>query len=79
MMKLVRNTICAAALFSSPALAQSELNVVAPWSNLHAYEAVERPFWSDELPKLTEGALTARVSNYSELGLSGAELLRLAT
>ncbi len=79
MMKLVRNTICAAALFSSPALAQSELNVVAPWSNLHAYEAVERPFWSDELPKLTDGALTARVSNYSELGLSGAELLRLAT
>ncbi|MGI6853410.1 TRAP transporter substrate-binding protein [Mesorhizobium sp. 1B3] len=80
MKELLRNTLCAVALLvCGPAMAQTQLNVVTPWSNLHAYEAIERPFWSDELPNLTQQALTARVSNYSELGLSGAELLRLAT
>ena len=61
------------------AYAETQLNVVAPWSNLNAYGKIEAPFWTEELPAKTNGALTAKLSNYSELGLGGAELLRLAS
>ncbi|WP_163852078.1 TRAP transporter substrate-binding protein [Pseudooceanicola aestuarii] len=61
------------------AQAQTQLNVVAPWSSLNAYGAVEQPFWTKDFPAATGGDLTAKLSNYSELGLGGAELLRLAS
>jgi TRAP-type C4-dicarboxylate transport system substrate-binding protein len=80
MKKLLGSTLFAAALgLMSPVHAQTQLNVVAPWSNLNAYEAVEKPFWAEKLPQLTDDKLSAKLSNYSELGLAGAELLRLAT
>lgn len=69
-------TLCVAA---SAATAQTEINVVAPWSNLNAYGKIEQPFWTEGLPVATGGDLTAKLSNYSELGLGGAELLRLAS
>lgn len=64
---------------SGVAQAQTELNVVAPWSTLNAYGAVEQPFWTESFSARTDGDLTAKLSNYSELGLGGAELLRLAS
>ncbi|WP_435538033.1 TRAP transporter substrate-binding protein [Azospirillum sp. ST 5-10] len=80
MKKVLHSVLCATLLaLAAPAQAQTQLNVVAPWSNLHAYEALERPFWSTKLPELTDGALKAKLTNYSELGLSGVELMRLAT
>ncbi|WP_137391162.1 TRAP transporter substrate-binding protein [Rhodoligotrophos defluvii] len=80
----IRNLVGAAAfglaaLFSTAADAQTELKVVAPWSNLNAYERLEKPFWSEKLKEMTNGEVTATVTSYSELGLSGVELLRLAT
>ncbi len=68
-----------AALFGTAQAQQTELKVVAPWSNLNAYERVEKPFWSEKLKEMTNGEVTASVTSYSELGLSGVELLRLAT
>lgn len=59
--------------------AETRLNVVAPWSTLNAYGKIEKPFWTEKLPEQTDGALTAKLSNYSELGLGGAELLRLSS
>jgi TRAP-type C4-dicarboxylate transport system substrate-binding protein len=74
--------IAAALLLSTAGIsaqAETELNVVAPWSTLNAYGAVEAPFWIEAFPEKTGGDLTAKLSNYSELGLGGAELLRLAS
>lgn len=70
---MLLSTACASAH------AGSEINVVAPWSTLNAYGAVEKPFWTETFPEQTSGDLTAKLSNYSELGLGGAELLRLAS
>lgn len=70
--------ITAAMAVSGQAAAQTSLKVVAPWSNLNAYGKVEQPFWSKAFGELTGGQVTAQVTSYSELGLSGVELLRLA-
>jgi len=73
-------TVAAAiGVMSQTAQAQTQLNVVVPWSNLNAYGKVELPFWKERLPQVTDNKLTAKVSNYSELGLSGVELLRMAS
>lgn len=66
-------------LLAGPVVAQTEIKVVAPWSSLNAFDKIEKPFWTKELEEKTDGALTAKLSNYSELGLSGEELLRLST
>lgn len=66
-------------LATDAAMAQTEIKVVAPWSSLNAFGKIEQPFWTEELQQRTDGALTAQLSNYSELGLSGEELLRLST
>src|SRR5690606_22411075 len=76
---LAATIFAAAAMCTTAASAQTELKVVAPWSNLNAYGKVEKPFWSEKLGELTNGALKASVTSYSELGLSGVELLRLTT
>jgi len=79
--KILAATVVAGAmaLGVTAASAETELKVVAPWSNLNAYGKVEKPFWSEKLKELTGGELTASVTSYSELGLSGLELLRLTT
>lgn len=80
-MQSLRKVVLAALVSTvwSAAQAQTQLNVVAPWSNLNAYGKIEAPFWTEGLPGQTDGALTAKLQNYSELGLGGAELLRLAS
>jgi TRAP-type C4-dicarboxylate transport system substrate-binding protein len=69
----------ALSLLGQTAQAQTQLNVVLPWSNLNAYGKVELPFWRDRLPQLTDRKLATKTSNYSELGLSGVELLRMTS
>ncbi|MCZ4350999.1 TRAP transporter substrate-binding protein [Roseovarius aestuarii] len=64
---------------ASAAAAETNIKVVAPWSSLNAFGKIEKPFWTEELQQKTDGALSASLSNYSELGLSGEELLRLST
>lgn len=80
-MKDLKTTLFAGLLAAVGTVVQAEtqLNVVAPWSNLNAYGKIEAPFWAEGLPAQTDGALSAKLSNYSELGLGGAELLRLST
>lgn len=66
-------------LLSGVAAAETEIKVVAPWSSLNAFGKIEKPFWTEQLSEQTNGALSANLSNYSELGLNGEELLRLST
>ncbi|MBJ3777092.1 TRAP transporter substrate-binding protein [Acuticoccus mangrovi] len=78
MKKLLIGAALAASL-ATAASAQTRVSVVAPWSSLNAFGLIEQPFWTEELGDQTGGALEAKLSNYSELGLSGEEILRLAS
>ena len=64
-----------------PAAAQTidskEFNVVGTFSFLTNYNALERPFWTDVLPKASGGKLKANIRAQDQLNLKGPEMLRL--
>lgn len=54
-----------------------EFKVVGTWGNLDQWKKFESTFWNETLPEVTDGALTANAKPYTELGLSGFEVVRL--
>jgi len=66
---------------SMPAAAQNygkrEFKVVGTWGNLDHWKSRESKFWGQTLPELSGGSLTANAKPYTELGLSGFEVMRL--
>ena len=60
-----------------PDLPDTELQVVGSLNNLTAYLDFEKPFWTETLPELSDGHVTATVKGYPELGLKGPEIMRL--
>jgi len=69
----------AAAPFAGPAFAidKKEFKVVGSWGNLFAWKEFEKPFWTKTLAEASGGKLTANAKPYTELGLSGFEVVRL--
>jgi TRAP-type C4-dicarboxylate transport system substrate-binding protein len=67
--------------FASGANAQNidskTFNVVGTWSFLTNYQQLEKPFFTEELPKLSDGKLKGNMKALNELNLKGTELLRL--
>jgi TRAP-type C4-dicarboxylate transport system substrate-binding protein len=65
----------------SPAMAQllpqTELKVVGGLSSRPGYTEIEQPFWNQTIAERSEGAVTAQIKGFDELGLKGQELLRL--
>lgn len=41
------------------------------------YKEIEAPFWTEWIPKATDGAVTATVRPWNEMGLTGQEVFRL--
>lgn len=68
---------CAAAQEAVPGLPKTELQVVGGLSNLTAYRNFEKPFWTETVPKLSEGQVTATIKGFNEMGLKGPEIMRL--
>lgn len=54
-----------------------EFKVVGTWGNLDQWKKYESTFWNETLPEVSDGALTANAKPYTELGLSGFEVVRL--
>jgi TRAP-type C4-dicarboxylate transport system substrate-binding protein len=73
--------VAAAATVTMPAAAadygKREFKVVGTWGNLSHWKERESRFWNEDLPKASGGALTANAKPYTELGLSGFEVMRL--
>ncbi len=71
----------AASLTTAPATAadygKREFKVVGTWGNLDQWKNHESKFWNETLPQVSDGALTANAKPYTELGLSGFEVVRL--
>ncbi len=82
MRRFLAATAFAAALgFAGSANAQNidskTFNVVGTWNFLTNYQKLEKPFFTEELPKLSDGKLKGNVKALNELNLKGTELLRL--
>ncbi|WP_374563402.1 TRAP transporter substrate-binding protein [Ideonella sp.] len=58
----------------SPALS---LRVVGGLANVNQYTRHEEPFWTQELPRLTNGKLRASIVPFDRAGIRGQDMLRL--
>jgi len=56
---------------------QREFQVVGTWGNLDLWKKHESVFWKKTLPDASGGKLTANAKPYTEVGLSGFEVMRL--
>lgn len=54
-----------------------QLRIVGGLAGLNAYLRHEEPFWTKELPRLTDGQATAEIVPFDQAGLSGEEMLRV--
>ena len=80
-MKRLLASVAVLGLLAAPALAQdlpkTELKVVGTWSNLSLYKNFEKPFWEQDITSASNGAITATVQGFNEMGLKGPEIVRL--
>lgn len=53
------------------------LKVVGGGSHNYTFTAVEKPFWQEQIPKASNGAIKAEFSGLVESGLKGPEIVRL--
>ncbi len=56
---------------------KKEFNVVGTWNFLTNWNNLEKPFWTEQLPKVSNGNLKGNIKALNELNLKGTELLRL--
>ncbi|GGB41656.1 transporter [Roseibium aquae] len=75
---LGRLTTCSLLALSvgGPALAE-ELAVVGSWSGLPLHKQYEAPFWSEKLPELSGGGLTAALTTHDQMGIGGGDVYRM--
>ena len=73
-------TCCLVLCVPSAALAQmapTEVNVVGNIGITTQSRNLEAPFWNEEVPAASDGAITAQFKPWNELGLKGPEVFRL--
>lgn len=69
--------VCAAGTDAAFAIDKKEFKVVGTWGNLAQWQNHEKRFWEKMLPEASGGKLTANAKPYTELGMSGFEVLRV--
>lgn len=62
---------------TASAIDKKEFKVVGTWGNLTQWKEHESRFWQKMLPEASGGKLTANAKPYTEVGLSGFEVMRL--
>lgn len=76
-MKNTAMTAMAALLLGTPAFAQEQLAVVGSWSNLPLYQEFSTPFWTEQLTEMTDGAFTAQLTSFDQMGIAGGDVYRM--
>ena len=81
--RIIALAITAAGLFCNFAASAAddmpkvELTVVGNLGITTQYKELEAPFWTEVIPRATNGAVTATVRPWNEMGLTGQEVFRL--
>jgi len=68
---------CGAGDLRAQTLPKTHLRVVGSISSLPQYKDYEVPFWTKQLAERSNGAVTAEIKGFNEMGLKGPEVLRL--
>lgn len=58
-------------------ITEKEWQVVGTWANLENYKQHEFPYWTETLPEKSGGKITANMKDYTNVGMSGFETMRL--
>lgn len=66
-----------APVLATPTEPAMHLRVVGGLAGVAQYEKFEQPFWTQDLPRLTGGRLTAEIVPFDQAGIRGQEMLRL--
>jgi TRAP-type C4-dicarboxylate transport system substrate-binding protein len=53
------------------------LSIIGGLAGLNQYTRNEEPFWTKELPRLSEGRFTAEITPFDRTGVPGGDMLRL--
>ena len=70
--------VCAAAAgAAAEGLPRTHLKILGGLAGVRLYKDFEKPFWTERLPDLTSGAVTAEIAPFDESGLKPRELLQL--
>lgn len=69
--------VAAGASAQTAPLPKTHLRVVGSISSLPQYKDFEVPFWTKQLAERSNGAVTAEIKGFNEMGLKGPEVLRL--
>jgi len=79
--RFLASTVIAALLAPVPALAQglppTQIKVIASSDQSTLHKSLERPFWTERLPKASGGAIKVEFSGLLSSGLKGPEIVRL--
>lgn len=76
-MKKTMMTAAALALLGTTALAQEQFSVVGSWSSLPLYKQFTSPFWTEALPKMTNGEMSAQLTSFDQMGIAGGDVFRM--
>lgn len=78
MKKTIAILMTATAPVLAPILVHAEeFAVVGSWSNLPLYQQFESGFWTERLPELTDGQMTAQLTSFDQMGIAGADVYRM--
>lgn len=69
--------VLAASAAGAADLPATHLRVVGSWSNVGQYAMYEVPFWTETIPKASNGRVTAEIDAFDLLGLGGDEVYEL--
>ncbi len=58
-------------------LPATNVKVVGVFSNINMFKTVEKPFWTETIPKESKGKISVDLLSLTDLGLKGTEQMRL--
>lgn len=67
-------------LFSLNARAETTpvpLRAIGSWGMLSQFQDYEKPFWTEQLPRMSQGRIKVSLTAFNDMGLKGSEVLRL--
>ncbi|WP_110675729.1 TRAP transporter substrate-binding protein [Salinicola sp. RZ23] len=63
-----------AAGLAQQASAETSLNVVGTWSAVSLHKNFEKPFWTETLPKASDGRIQVQMTTFDQMGISGGDV-----
>lgn len=70
----MKKLLAISALFAASTTFATTLNVVGSWSNLDLHKKFEVPYWTEALPKASNGDFTVNMTSFDQMGIKGSDV-----